>query len=88
MNLSATSIILIAILSIGCSSHPFAQDWQWSKSESEADYQRISERNRERTAAQLEKIRVEHPEWDKAVSDEVLVIECVSNDRRTICEGR
>lgn len=88
LSCSASSAILIVLLSTGCASHPFAQRWEWSRSEQDADYARISRQVYEKNKAQMEKIHAEYPNWSKAVSDEVLVVECTSDGLNTVCIGR
>lgn len=85
---SVSSAILIALLSTGCAHHPLAQSWQWSKAERDADYQRISKRIFEEEKRRMERIRAEYPNWEKAVSDEVLIVECESTATTTYCVGR
>lgn len=88
LNCSVSSAILIALLSTGCASHPFAQEWSWSREDDRVYAAKLSRRSFEQNRERMEKIYAEHPEWEKAVLDDVLIVECESTATATYCVGR
>lgn len=76
-------MLVLALATSACASHPFNQEWEWRPSrpgQSQIEETMADQR------AQMERIRRENPAWDNYISDDVVVIEC-SKDGKS-CVGR
>lgn len=80
--------LTMVLLSLGCSHSPLNKEWVWnSRSERQSTRNSAEETRREQQAV-MAKIRAEHPDWDKAVSDDTVVVECQGTGTNTVCTGR
>lgn len=78
---SRAIIVILFLSTLGCASHPLAQEWDWSFRQNSVNQEKSRiEQNRE-----IARIERENPEWKRAVSDDIAVVNCNQEENRLFC---